>query len=57
MDLPLNGSLVTHFKAVEVGKDQLIPYINRPSDLLFVLARYLNFTENVEDVIWIDSDE
>jgi len=53
----LERSLVSHFKTVDIGKDRVIPYINRLSDLLFVLARYMNFNENVEDVIWIDSNE
>ncbi len=31
---------------------QIIPFINRLSDLLFVLARYANKIENVPDVKW-----
>jgi cob(I)alamin adenosyltransferase len=53
----LERGMVTHLKVVETGKEQVIPYINRLSDLLFVLARYLNFNENVEDVIWDNSNE
>jgi cob(I)alamin adenosyltransferase len=32
--------------------DQLIPYINRLSDLLFVLARVVNHRENQTEVEW-----
>ncbi|MCX7834862.1 MAG: cob(I)yrinic acid a,c-diamide adenosyltransferase [bacterium] len=32
--------------------ESVIPYINRISDLLFVLARYSNFCLHVEDVFW-----
>lgn len=32
--------------------DNLIIYLNRLSDLLFVLARYENFVNNVEDIKW-----
>lgn len=35
----------------EVNPDLLI-YLNRLSDLLFVLARYENFTAGVEEVVW-----
>ncbi|CUT04851.1 cob(I)yrinic acid a,c-diamide adenosyltransferase [Candidatus Chrysopegis kryptomonas] len=31
---------------------QIIPFVNRLSDLLFVLARYANKIENVPDVKW-----
>lgn len=32
--------------------DQVIAYVNRLSDYLFVLARKLNVDEGVEDIIW-----
>ncbi|MBT6401518.1 cob(I)yrinic acid a,c-diamide adenosyltransferase [candidate division WWE3 bacterium] len=50
-------ALVGHFEKNDEGKKCTLMYINRLSDLLFVLARFLNFNENVEDIIWIDSDE
>ncbi len=31
---------------------EIIIYLNRMSDFLFVVSRYLNHLENVEDVIW-----
>ena len=34
--------------------DQLIPYINRLSDLLFVLARVVNYRQKVVEVQWND---
>lgn len=53
----LERSFVSHFVSTKVGKKRVIPFVNRLSDLLFVLARYLNFNENVKDIIWVDSDE
>jgi cob(I)alamin adenosyltransferase len=32
---------------------QIVPYLNRLSDYLFVLARYLNFLEKKEEIVWI----
>ena len=32
----------------------LIPYLNRLSDFMFSLARYMNFTQGVPDTIWLD---
>ena len=34
-------------------KELALAYINRMSDLFFVLARYANFTEGVADDVWI----
>lgn len=34
------------------GSDFLLPYINRLSDLLFVLARYANLKLGVKDTVW-----
>lgn len=31
---------------------QIIPFVNRLSDLLFVLSRYANKIENVDDIEW-----
>ena len=50
----LERTLVTYFDKNPMGKDYVIKFVNRLSDFLFTLARYLNFTENVEDIIWID---
>lgn len=33
-------------------KETMITYLNRLSDLLFVLARFINKQENVEEVVW-----
>lgn len=33
-------------------RGQLIIYLNRLSDLFFVIARFENFLNNVEDVVW-----
>jgi cob(I)alamin adenosyltransferase len=43
--------IVTLSKAEEVN-DQMIPYMNRLSDLLFVMARMANHRENKGDVEW-----
>ncbi len=43
------------FYITECKKEELlvfIPYINRLSDLLFVLARYINKQNSTPDVIW-----
>ena len=29
-----------------------LPYLNRLSDLLFVMARYINFKEKIQETIW-----
>lgn len=34
----------------------LISYVNRLSDYLFILARYFNFMEGVEEIIWRKKD-
>lgn len=33
--------------------NQIIPFLNRLSDLLFVLARYVNHKENVPEYLWL----
>ncbi|MGE5679896.1 MAG: cob(I)yrinic acid a,c-diamide adenosyltransferase [Bacillota bacterium] len=38
-------------KSVEIGHDLMV-YLNRLSDLLFVLARYVNHVQNIPDIIW-----
>jgi len=44
-------SIVTLSK-VEKISDQMVPYINRLSDLLFVLARIANYREGKREVEW-----
>lgn len=34
------------------GVDEVVPFLNRLSDALFVLARFLNRLAGVEDVVW-----
>lgn len=36
----------------ETVSEQAISYLNRLSDLLFVLARYINFIQNQPDILW-----
>ena len=43
--------IVTLSKREEIN-DQLIPYVNRLSDLLFVLARIVNYRERQTEVQW-----
>jgi cob(I)alamin adenosyltransferase len=38
--------------AQENLRGELFRYVNRLSDLLFVLARYANHTAGVEDIPW-----
>jgi cob(I)alamin adenosyltransferase len=38
--------------AQENVRGELLRYVNRLSDLLFVLARYTNYTAGVEDIPW-----
>ena len=33
-------------------ENKLLVYLNRLSDLLFVLARYANLQNNINDVLW-----
>jgi cob(I)alamin adenosyltransferase len=37
-------------------RDELKVYINRLSDLLFALARFLNHQANIPEVIWLGKD-
>jgi cob(I)alamin adenosyltransferase len=34
----------------------LLVYLNRLSDYLYVLARYINFQEKIEEVVWKSID-
>ena len=43
--------LVELNKKIHVDKNLLI-YFNRLSDLLFEMARYLNFKEGIKETIW-----
>lgn len=36
----------------ETVEEQIIPYLNRLSDLFFTLARYANYLEKKKDVVW-----
>jgi cob(I)alamin adenosyltransferase len=47
--------VVTLSRHAEIG-GQLIPYLNRLSDLLFVLARSANAAEGVADIPWQSRD-
>jgi len=44
--------LVTSLSKIEKISDVILAYLNRLSDLLFVLARYENKVKNVEDIPW-----
>lgn len=50
----LERELVKYYaKQIDVkGKDQILKYVNRLSDALFVFARYVNFKLGVKDQIW-----
>jgi cob(I)alamin adenosyltransferase len=39
--------------ATEIVRGELLRYLNRLSDLLFVMARHANFRANVADVPWL----
>jgi cob(I)alamin adenosyltransferase len=41
-----------HLAAVELVRGEVLQYVNRLSDLLFVLARAVNQADRVPDVIW-----
>ena len=44
---------VTHLAETEVVEGPVIKYLNRLSDYLFVLARYIAFKNNAEEVKWV----
>lgn len=44
--------LVVHLNSEEALRNQVIVYLNRLSDYLFVAARWANKQEAVEDVLW-----
>ncbi len=45
--------VVTLFREENIeGHEFIIPYLNRLSDLFFVLARYINLLEGVEEEYW-----
>jgi cob(I)alamin adenosyltransferase len=44
-------NLITLISESEV-RSELIVYLNRLGDLFFILARYLNKSNNVQDLIW-----
>ncbi|MEN3039168.1 MAG: cob(I)yrinic acid a,c-diamide adenosyltransferase [Candidatus Kryptonium sp.] len=43
---------IVSFSEKEKINENIIPFVNRLSDLLFVLARYANKIENVDDIKW-----
>ncbi len=43
---------IVYLSEREKINEQVIPFVNRLSDLLFVLARYANKIENVDDIKW-----
>ncbi len=45
-------TLIVALSATEKIGDHLLEYVNRLSDLLFVLARYENFKRGVTDICW-----
>ncbi len=53
----LERELVAYFSEELPGKEFVLRYTNRLSDFLFTLARYLNFKDNIGDIIWKDSNE
>ena len=44
--------LVAALAAAEAIGEQVLPYLNRLSDALFVMARYENRSRGVDDVLW-----
>lgn len=44
--------LVTHLNETETVAPLIIVYLNRLSDYLFVLSRYISFMEGAEEVPW-----
>lgn len=49
----LERTYVLYFQKIKEKPDQNIQkYLNRLSDLLFVLARYVNFKLGIKDLIW-----
>jgi len=47
--------LIKLFEINEIENEALI-YLNRLSDLLFVLARYANKNKGVDDILWSSKD-
>lgn len=48
----LERNLVLYIGQKRKGFTDILKYINRLSDLLFVLARYVNYRASVRDIIW-----
>ncbi len=44
--------LVVHLVNEEKISEEIVVYLNRLSDLLFVLSRFENFTSKIEDICW-----
>lgn len=45
-------TLIVELSQTEVIGEHALPYINRLSDALFVLARYENFKKKTADILW-----
>ena len=43
---------ITTLSTIEYVDPALTAYINRLSDYLFILARYFNHSEGVEEIVW-----
>ncbi|EKD99702.1 MAG: ATP/cobalamin adenosyltransferase [uncultured bacterium] len=48
----LERVLVSYYFDKKVGREPMLKYFNRLSDLLFVLSRYDNFMYGIDDVLW-----
>lgn len=48
--------LVVALKAVEEIREEAIRYLNRLSDYLFTLARYIAHEENYEEIKWLPNE-
>ncbi len=43
---------VVTLSKIEVIDNNIVVYLNRLSDLLFVLSRFENYSQNIDDIIW-----
>lgn len=44
--------LAVHLNEEEKINDKIIPYLNRLSDYLFVLSRFVSFSVNAPEILW-----
>jgi hypothetical protein len=49
---PVSASTRPALMAIWAGETQTVSYLNRLSDLLFVMARYANYVAGAADIIW-----